>query len=92
VKDPLNYTLGDQFIPEASSYKYLGIILSSDLNWTDHVNFTVKKACKALHFIVRILKMGNSSTKSLAYTSLVRPILEYGAACWYPTGRDKSTR
>jgi len=21
--------------------------------------------------------------------SLVRPILEYGAACWNPTGRDK---
>ena len=27
---------------------------------------------------------GNSSTKSLAYTTLVRPILEYGAACWDP--------
>ena len=31
VKDPLNDTLGDQLIPEASSYKYLGIILRSDL-------------------------------------------------------------
>jgi len=27
VKDPLNYTLEDQLIPEASSCKYLGIIL-----------------------------------------------------------------
>jgi len=26
----------------------------------------------------------NSNTKSLAYMSLVRPILEYGAACWDP--------
>ena len=33
---------------------------------------------------MRILKKGNSSTKSLAYTTLVRPILEYGAACWDP--------
>jgi hypothetical protein len=38
VKDPLNYTLGYQLIPEASSCKYLGIILGSDLNWTDRVN------------------------------------------------------
>jgi len=30
VKDPLNYTLGDQLIQEASSYKYFGIILLSD--------------------------------------------------------------
>ena len=27
---------------------------------------------------------GNSNTKRLAYMSLVRPILEYGAACWNP--------
>ena len=33
---------------------------------------------------MRILKTGNSNTKSLAYMSLVRPILEYGAACWDP--------
>ena len=38
VKDPLNYTLGYQLIPEASSCKYLGIILHSDLNWAYHVN------------------------------------------------------
>ena len=33
---------------------------------------------------MRILKKGNSNIKSLAYMSLVRPILEYGAACWDP--------
>jgi len=81
---PLNYTSGDQLIPEASSCKYLGIILRSDLSWADHVNYTVKKAWKALHFIMRIHKKGNSSTKSLACTTLVRPILEHGAACWDP--------
>jgi len=31
-----------------------------------------------------ILKKGNSGTNSLIYTTLVRPILEYGAACWDP--------
>jgi hypothetical protein len=33
---------------------------------------------------MRIAKSGNKNIKSLAYTSLVPPILEYGAACWYP--------
>ena len=75
VKDPLYYTLGDQLIPEASSCKYLGIILRSDSSWAYHVNYTVKKAWKALHFIMRILKRGNNSTKSLAYMTLVRSIL-----------------
>ena len=44
----------------------------------------MKKAWKALHFTMRILKKGNSNAKCLAYTSLVGPILEYGAASWDP--------
>ena len=71
-------------ILEASSCKYLGIILRSDLSWADHVNYMVKKAWKALHFTMRIFKKGNSNTKSLAYMFHVHPILEYGAACWDP--------
>jgi hypothetical protein len=58
VKKPLNYKIGDQLFPEASSCRYLGIIFRSDLSWTDHVNYTVKKAWKALHFIMRIHKKG----------------------------------
>ena len=84
VKDPLNYSFNDQRILEASCCKYLGIFVRSDLSWADQVNCTVQKAWKALHFIMPILKKGNKNTKSLAYTSLVRPIQEYGVACWDP--------
>ena len=82
MKNPLNYSLGDQKIPEASCCKYLGIIIPSDLSKADQVNYTVQKAWRALHFVTRVVKSGNKNTKSLAYTSLVLPILEYGAACW----------
>ena len=43
VKDPLDYSLRNTLIPEASSCKYLRIILRSDLIWADQVNYTVKK-------------------------------------------------
>jgi hypothetical protein len=84
VKDPLNYSFRDQKISEVSCCKYLGIIIRSDLSWADQVNYTVQKTWRALHFVMHILKKGNKNTKSLAYTSLVCPILEYGAACWDP--------
>jgi hypothetical protein len=84
VKDPLDYSLANTLIPEASSCKYVGIILRGDLSWAEQVNYAVKKAWKVLHFTTRILKKGNSNTKRLAYMSLIRPILEYGAACWNP--------
>jgi len=63
VKDPLNYSLMGTLIPEASSCKYLGIILLGDLSWADQANYTVKKAWKALHFTMRILKRFKSNAK-----------------------------
>jgi hypothetical protein len=60
---------------EVSSYKYLGMVLRSDISWADQVNYTMKKVWKALRFRTRILKNGNSNSKSLAYTSLVRSSL-----------------
>jgi dsDNA-binding SOS-regulon protein len=84
VKDLLNCTLRDQKIPEDNCCKCLGIIICSDLSWTNQVNYTVQKAWRALHFVMRVLKKGNNNMKSIAYKSLVRPILEYGAACWDP--------
>jgi len=81
AKERIRYYFGDQLIPEANSFKYLGIIICSVLNWADHVNYTLRKASKARHFIIYILKKGNS-TKYLAYTALVRPIFGCGVVCW----------
>ena len=55
-KERIRYYFGDQLIPEASSFKYLGIIICSYLNWADHVYYTLRKAWKALHFIMKYSK------------------------------------
>jgi hypothetical protein len=89
VTVPLNYSLWEMVLLEAISCKYLGVILCSDLIWADQVNYTVKKACNAILFTMRILKNGNSYTKSVAYTSLVHQILECRAACWDPYREGK---
>ena len=50
----------------------------------DQVNYIAQNACKTLYFVKRVLKKENRKTKILAYTLLVRSVLEYGAACWDP--------
>jgi hypothetical protein len=55
-KERIIYYFGDQLILETSSFKYLGIIIHSDLNWADRVNYKLRKTWKALHFIMHILK------------------------------------
>jgi len=44
LKEGIRYYFGDQLIPEASSFKYLEIIIRSDLNWADRVSYTLRKA------------------------------------------------
>jgi len=51
-----NYSVKDQKIPEASCCKYLGIIIRSDLSWADQENYTVQKAWRAIHFVMRFVK------------------------------------
>jgi hypothetical protein len=63
VKIPLGYSLGDHKVSEASTCKYLGIILRSVLSWVDQVIYTAQKAWKALHFVMRVLKRGDRNTK-----------------------------
>ena len=58
VKNPLGYSFIDQKIPEESSCKYLGMILRSDLNWVNLLNYMAQKAWKLLHFIMHVLKRG----------------------------------
>jgi len=83
VKERIRYYFGDLLITELYSFKGLGIIIS-DLNWADHVNYTLRKVWKTLHFIMRIIQKRNNNMKRLAYMALVRLILEYGAVCWDP--------
>ena len=66
VKERIRCYFGDQLMPDARSFKYLGIIIRSDQNWADHINYTLRKVWKALHFIMRIHKKGNNNTKRLA--------------------------
>jgi hypothetical protein len=69
VKDPLNYSFGDQKIPEASRFKYLGIICRG-LSWADQVNYTVQKAWNALYFLM--------CTKSLECTLFLNVYIHKG--------------
>jgi hypothetical protein len=57
-------------------------MIRSDLSGAEQVDYTVQKAWRALHFVIRIVERGNRNNESLAYTSLVRPILAYVAECW----------
>ena len=64
--------------------KDLGVTISFDLSWSDHIQEVVNKANKVLGVIKRVLGANSLNEFSLLYKSLVRPILEYVAPVWCP--------
>ena len=56
-----------------------------------HINTVTAKANRTLGFLRCNIRGCKTSARSRAYTTLVRPILEYGAAVWDPhtTGQVK---
>ena len=70
--------------------KYLGIHIHSTLNWNTHINKTAQRANTTSAFLHRNIRTCPRKTKHLAYTTLVRPILEYASIIWDP--HTSSTR
>ena len=79
IKD---YFLNNQVNQFKDVYKYLGIQLDNTLSWYTHITTTINKATKMLNFIKKNLVI--QLRKSTAYTTLVRPILEYVTEVWDP--------
>ena len=71
------YNMHGHILESVQSAKYLGVTLSADLKWNNHIQQMTSKANKCLSFIRRNLQINSKSVKDRAYQSLVRPKLEY---------------
>ena len=78
------YTLHQQRLEQVQSAKYLGITISDDLDWGQHISEISSKATKTLGFLRRNLAFAPRHTKEVAYKTLVHPKLEYAAPIWHP--------
>ena len=74
----------DKPLKNVKSFKDLGITISKDLSWDNHISITVNKATNLLSLIKRSAGTTNVSAFSMLYLYLVRPILEYAVLVWCP--------
>ena len=79
-----SYSLHGHRLEAVDSGKYLGLTISKDLTWSNHINQTIGKASKTLGFLRRNLGRCTPATKATAYCTLVRPTLEYASPVWDP--------
>ena len=63
----------------------LGVQIDPELKFNQHVEAVIRKANRMLGMIRRAYTYKDGGTMMKLYTSLIRPILEYGNAAWVPS-------
>ena len=71
-------------LEQVDSASYLGITVNSKLKWSEHISSISSKASRSSGLIKRNLWNCPRKVRETAYTSIVRPKLEYASASWDP--------
>jgi len=79
---PQQFKLHDSFLPIVSSYRDLGITITSDLAPSTHINNIAKKSHQRANMIIRCFVSRNTDLLVRALTTYVRPLLEYNSVVW----------
>ena len=75
---------GDSQLQQVNSVKYLGLLLTSDLTWSQHINNICSKTRKLTGLFYRRFHHCHPQLMLRLYKSLVRPHLEYASQVWDP--------
>ena len=78
------YTMHGQVLDSIDHARYLGVDISSDLNFSHHVNRITANASKSLGFLKRNIKTKHPGIREAAYKATVRPQVEYASSVWSP--------
>ena len=85
TKKPPVLTIDNIPIERTNSHKYLGIVLTSNLTWSEHIHCICSKAKKLLGLLYRqFYKNCDPTTLLSLYVCLIRPHLEYASQVWNP--------
>ncbi len=78
----VDITIQNKKVLQESSFNYLGVTLSSDLTWNEHIENITTKINQRLGVLRRIKEYLDLNTRRVLYTSLVLRLFDYGDVIW----------
>ena len=78
----LNLHLNSSSISKVFEHKHLGIIFNNAFTWSNHIDYVVRKASKAISLVSRNKHSFNRLSLIKLFNTLVRPIIEYGSVVY----------
>ena len=87
IDSTLNVSIEGSKVSSVSMIKDLGIYISQDLKWTNHVNHVFKTASLCSYQILKSVKSKNIWVLIKLFKTYVRPKIEYSTSVWSPNLR-----
>ena len=82
---PPTLMLNGNSLKRVYEYKYLGVLITSDLMWSSHITNICNKTRRLVGVLYRrFYKHSSTDTLLNLYVSFVRPHLEYAGVAWDP--------
>ena len=70
-------TMLNEDISEVETHKHLGVLLSKDGTWHNHINYIKNKAWQRINIMRKLKYTLDRKSVEIVYASFIRPILEY---------------
>ena len=72
------------FLEVIYQLKLVGLVITSELTWSAHVDYTVNRVNKFLWQLTRFKQLGAAQDKLITFYKLkIRSILKFGAVCFH---------
>ncbi len=80
-------------VERVSSFKYLGVNISEDLTWTEHIQTQVKKARQRLYHLIRLRKFWVSpAILKTFYSGAIESVLTQCISVWYNNATNQDCK
>src|SRR5699024_6492236 len=78
------YLFHGTVLKTAAHHDDLGVTISSNLSWSEHIAKIVKKANSTSYLLYKAFEKPDPILQRCLIKTYIRPILEYGALIWSP--------
>ena len=80
--DNIEFSFNGKSIPLSNSHKHLGVILSQNTKWNEHLENMITNITKHLGILLKLKFSLNRSKLEKMYLVYIRPLFEYVCEVW----------
>lgn len=86
------YNIGGSILSNSENIKDLGVRISTNLHFNDHINEVITNASRRSNWLLRSFQLKNPALYIRLFDTYIMPIITYASPVWYPMYKKDKIR